>query len=213
MRLTSKLSARGIRRHKRPKDAPQVIPASASMPPPKNDGQPKEVAQTPERNRERLVIMPPADKKLAAAGVLALAVAAFISFGLYQLIPKPLPLACTEANDGALAAEAGNLLRPTDPAKMQQLKAVIEKIQNINGFAEDFNCVYPAVNYFIYVNDKDKAKEQFEYLKKAEAANQTLADAYIYRATIEELQVQIDFLVKQAGNPSGNSILLFEAPQ
>lgn len=91
-------------------------------------------------------------------------------------------LACSVVAEDSLLSLSSDALhdftyKPGDESA-DRLGVVVERIEDTDGHRDDINCTYPLAVYYLHVQDKEKARQQYEQLVHLREAGQEVSATY-----------------------------------
>jgi hypothetical protein len=127
---------------------------------------------------------------IAAALVLTVGIVAGVAWGFMQLRDNKSAV-CTSGENG-LATQAAAVLNPDT---VNELGDVVKKIQSTKNYESDPNCLFPVVQYYVYVTDQPSAQDSFNKLQAVYSDGVGYDAVYAGKTlTMDQIKAQIDSL-------------------
>lgn len=149
-------------------------------------------------------------KKVLIFGVIVVAIAGLTVYLIRsrthhsrQQVAKPGQV-CSGTDKIALLNEAEASILSNDTLK---LKAVNSKIQKLQGYEQDSNCLYPVVIYYLNISDQVNSRLYLNKLVKAYDPVKGFSSALGATRTLDSLKSNVDFLDVQLKSVQDNSDL------
>lgn len=115
---------------------------------------------------------------------------------------------CSDDSEGSIL----NRIASIDPANyefMQQVEPIIEEITSAEGYANDPNCLYPLVVYYVFIGDPEASRQYYEQLSETYSED-AISDMFVYRISLDSMKFYVEHLEDVERQAAENTIFLGE---